>query len=404
MLRIIGMMSSYHPSDMSAKRDISDLALFGGPRLFIKPISTSNLVKPNLIGFLQLFRSAFENNREQELIRRLEMELADFHHCKHVVAVCSGFWALVLSIKALALPGRNEVVMPSLTYRRLADAVAWTGLIPRFCEVDPATLAISADTAEAHLTEQTALIIGVHPIVNCCDAPGLERLASKHKIPILFDGVESVYEWVEGRKVGNFGHAECFSFHASKLINGFEGGYITTNSQVTADQFRRLCQGMDGGMQVPMPTVHAAMALQGLREIETQIQHNYNIYRTYQAILEKHDSLELLAFNEVEPTSFKNIVVKLTDDWPLERDLTIRILNAEGILGRAYYSPALHQKDMAYPAIVGPLPFTEQACQQYLLLPSGYQVQRRDVIITVKFMHWLSINSSAVTQQIEARE
>ncbi|MDX1668841.1 MAG: aminotransferase class I/II-fold pyridoxal phosphate-dependent enzyme, partial [Limnobacter sp.] len=192
---------------MHSKTDLNSLALAGGPKLFNKPISTSNLVKPSLKPFLARVQSALTPSGEHALVEQLERELAAFHHCQHVVAVCSGFWALVLAIKALALPHKTEVVMPSLTYRRLADVVAWTGLTPHFCEVDADTLAISPATAEPHINEHTALLIGVHPIVNCCDAPGLEKLAKKNNLPVLFDGVESVYEWKDGRKVGSFGDA-----------------------------------------------------------------------------------------------------------------------------------------------------------------------------------------------------
>lgn len=396
------------------KSHIHDLALFGGQKMFPRPVSTSNLVKPDVEQFLALLKPALNANGESALIKQLETELAEFHQVPHCVAVCSGFWALVLAIKALALPGKTEVIMPSLTYRRLADVVAWTGLIPRFCEVDPATLAISAATAAPHIGPDTALIIGVHPIVNCCDAPGLEQLGEKHGIPVLFDGVESVYETLNGKKIGGFGAAECFSFHASKLINGFEGGYITTRDAALARTLRTLsdpsaCEGeprlsaaLPGGPLEPppapsietrLPAVHAAMALQGLREVHGQISHNREIYHTYKTRLAAVRGLELLQFNEGEPTSFKNIVVGLNNDWPLSRELTIEVLNSEGILTRAYYSPPLHLRPVKYPTIQSPLPFTEQAAKRYMLMPSGYQVNVQQVEQVIDFLNWISAHA-----------
>jgi len=115
------------------KNTPKELALFGGKKMFEKPISTSNLYKPNLDDFLVLMQDALDISGRGKLVKTLEMELAAFHSVPHCITVCSGFWALVLSIKALALEGRNEVIMPSLTYRRLADVVAWAGLTPHFC-------------------------------------------------------------------------------------------------------------------------------------------------------------------------------------------------------------------------------------------------------------------------------
>ena len=390
-----------------SKHHLDDLALFGGPKLFTRPVSTSNLVKPDLHGFLSLLKPALSDDGEASLVQRLEEELAEFHQTDHCVTVCSGFWALVLAIKAIAKPGKTEVIMPSLTYRRLADVVAWTGLIPRFCEVDPSNLAISASTAGEHISPNTALIIGVHPIVNCCDSFGLEELGAAHDIPVLFDGVESVYETLRGKKIGGFGRAECFSFHASKLINGFEGGYITTQDAQLAAALRDLREGLEIGsarikkMPIGLPAVHAAMALQGLREVHQHVLHNREIYRQYQTQLTKLPGLKLLSFNEAEHTSFKNIVVKLLDDWHLPRSITIELLNAEGILSRAYYDPPLHQKNMAYPHMRTPLPFTETASKQYMLMPCGYQVSTGDVERVIDLLVWVNSHAGPIRARRE---
>lgn len=393
------------------KKTVSDLAIFNGSKLFPRPVSTSNLVKPNVNDFLDLLKIAQTKDGEEVLTTQLEKELANFHSVAHCVAVCSGFWALVLTIKALALPNKSEVIMPSLTYRRLSDVVAWAGLVPRFCEVDSRTLAISSSTVAPHISANTALIIGVHPIVNCCNAHELESIAEQHNIPILFDSVESVYETHRGKKVGSFGIAECFSLHASKLINGFEGGYITTHDTKLATRLRRwrnpsehqtnMVADQSPGMEAKLPAAHAAMALQGLRELHEQIEHNLHIYRTYQALLPSVPGLSILTFNEIEHTSFKNIVVKLTPDWPLSRETTISLLNAEGILSRAYYSPPLHLKLTKYPVISSSLPFTEKAEKQYMLMPCGYQTTIKQVEDVINFLKFIYNHADHIVTQLE---
>ena len=74
-------------------------------------------------------------------------------------------------------------------------------------------LCITAETARPCINDNTALILGVHPIVNCCDAEGLEALSAETGIPFLFDAVESSYETENGRRVGTFGQGGVF-FHA----------------------------------------------------------------------------------------------------------------------------------------------------------------------------------------------
>ena len=179
------------------KQSVDQLAIFNGPRLFEMIISTSNLVRPDIEAFLKYSRRFYEERQYTNngpTVRLLETRLAEFHHADHCVAFANGFWAIVLTIKALAILDRTEIVLPSLTYRRLADIAAWTRLKPRFCEVDPKTLALSAETVAPCLNDETALILAAHPIVNCCDVEGIGNLGRVSGVPVVFDSVESVYE------------------------------------------------------------------------------------------------------------------------------------------------------------------------------------------------------------------
>lgn len=386
---------------------MAELALVRGKPLFERPRSTSNLVQPNIEAFLDYSRQFFETGQLTNggtLVLELEQRLAKFHQVEHCVSFCNGFWGLVLAIQCLARTGRHEVIMPSLTYRRLADVVAWAGLVPRFCDVDRTTLALSPATVASHISPHTALILGVHPIVNCCDAPGLEDIAAQHELPLLFDSVESVYESINGRKVGTFGQAECFSMHASKLINGFEGGYITTNDAELANRLAyRRAFGFtaqdtvsDSGINAKLNEVHAAMALSSLDDIEAQVLRNKIRYRTYQHALKDLSGVRLLTFDETGPCSFKNIVVELTEEWPLDRTKTLALLNAEGILARAYYSPPLHMKKTDYPCITGVLRNTEYLANRFMLMPCGHMVDTDDICAISNLMRFIRANAKAI--------
>ena len=389
------------------KRAVGDLALLGGDHAFDPPVSTSNLSRPDperLLGYARRFHDARRYTADGPLGALLEARLREFHECEHVVSFSCGFWALALAIRCLALPGRTEVVMPSLTYRRMADAVAWTGLIPRFCEVDARTLGMTRETAAVALTPQTALILGAQPIVNCCDMSGLEALAAETGLPLLIDSVESTYESYEGRRIGNFGRAELFSMHASKLLNGMEGGYVTTNDSELDARLRRLrAVGADAGGDIAelginarLSEIHAAFALANLDALGDCIAHNEAIYRTYQRTLCDLPGLRLLAFDESERCGFKNIVVELEEAWPLTRELTIAHLNAEGVLARAYYHPPLHARTTAYEQRGLELPVSDALGERFLLLPCGANTTADDVCDVVALLHFLSDNAPAL--------
>ena len=347
-----------------------------------RPLSTSNLVAPDRETLMRFARAAHDG---APVVAWLESALAGFHGAAHAVTLCNGFWGLVLAIRALAMPGavpgRTDVLMPSLTYRRMADVAAWAGLRPRFCEVDPATLAPSAATMRAGLSAEVGLLLAVHPIVGVCDVAGLEALAAEVKVPLLFDSVESVFEHVgvgemEGGKVGSFGAAECFSLHASKLLNGCEGGYVTTNDPVLAGRLAAMRDGLGpDGMDARLNRLHAAMALAALDGLDDQVARNRVRYEAYRRGLPP--GLRLLPFEE--GSSFKTVVVEVMPAWPRSRAETLSALNAANVLARAYYHPPLHRKAMGYPHVPADLPGTDDLAERFMLLPCGDHVEFEDI-------------------------
>lgn len=397
---------------MAKKSSVEELAIFGGTSLFAIPKSTSNLLQPDFekfMGYSKLFFDQHQYTNNGPNVKLLEQRLAAFHQTEHCVTFCSGFWAIALAISVLALKGKTEIVMPSLTYRRMADIAAWVNLKPHFCEVEPATLAMSAATVRPCINENTALILGVHPIVNCCDIDGLVALAKEKNIPLLFDSVESVYESTAGGKVGRFGNAEAFSLHVCKLLNGFEGGYITTNDASLARQLALMrgfgFGGVDnivvpGGMNAKLNEMHAAMTLASLDGVEEQVARNRQRYYTYRRLLVAIPGIRLLEFDESHRTGYKNIVIELLDEWSLTRTDTISILNAENILARVYYSPALHRKPMAFAYVPADLPVTDSLAERFLNLPCGHRVSNDDIANIVEILGFISTNADWISDRL----
>lgn len=397
---------------MAKKSSVEELAVFGGTSLFAIPKSTSNLLQPDFekfMGYSKLFFDQHQYTNNGPNVKLLEQRLAAFHQTEYCVTFCTGFWAIALAISALALKGKTEIVMPSLTYRRMADIAAWVNLRPHFCEVEPETLAMSAATVRTCINENTALILGAHPIVNCCDVDGLVALAKEKNIPLLFDSVESVYESTAGGKVGGFGSAEAFSLHACKLLNGFGGGYITTNDASLARQLA-LMRGfgfadvdkivVSGGMNAKLNEMHAAMTLASLDGLEEQVARNRQRYYTYKRLLPALPGIRLLEFDENNGTGYKNIVVELLDEWPLTRADTISILNAEKILARAYYSPPLHRKPMAFLHVHSDLPVTDRLAERFLNLPCGQLVSNDDIAYIVEMLGFISKNANRIKERL----
>jgi dTDP-4-amino-4,6-dideoxygalactose transaminase len=391
---------------------IDELAFFGAPPAFDRPISTSNLVRPSLEAFLGYLKPDYAEagkiaQGNGHAVRLLEERLAALHQVQECVSVCNGLWGIVMSIYALKIPGKTEIIMPSMTYRRMADIAAWLGMTPHFCDIDPVTLGVRAEDILPCINERTALILAPHPIVNLCDIDGIERLAYAHGLPLLFDAVEASYAVHQGKRVGAFGDAECFSMHASKFLNGFEGGYITTNNRELASKLRTIKnQGIapdgsvqDLGVSAHLLEPHAAMTLAALDDVPRQVAANKERFLHYRELLAPIEGISLVEYDLEEERSFKNILVKLNDRWPLSRDLTLSILQAERMVVRPYYYPPLHQKKHDFPTVQGQLPHTEKAMHQYMLLPCGAFVSLDDIDRVVAYLAFLQRHGAAISEK-----
>jgi dTDP-4-amino-4,6-dideoxygalactose transaminase len=365
-------------------------AVCGEKPLFAEAKPTGNLYRPSIEKFLGYSRVFYQSKRytdEGELCRLLELRLAEFHAVERAICVSSGFWGHVLAMAALALPRRREIITPAFGYRRSDDMIAWAGFVPHFCDVDPETLGISVNTIKAALNDRTALILAPHPMVNCCDAQGIENFGREQGIPVVFDSVEAAYRDYNNRRIGGFGDAEVFSTHSTKLLNSFEGGYITTNNGQLADRLGHMKRfGLVGAetvkdgqaLNAKLNEVHAAMALASLDEVDDQVALHRRKYDLYAAGLRNIDGLKLLEHKESQRPDYRLIVVRIGASWPLSREDTLRLLEAENVLARPYYSP-LTNKVVEYPRVCPELPVTEAIVQDFMVLPSGAHVSEDDV-------------------------
>jgi dTDP-4-amino-4,6-dideoxygalactose transaminase len=223
-------------------------------------------------------------------------------------------------------------------------------------------------------------------MVNCCDAQGIENFGREQGIPVVFDSVEAAYRNYNNRRCGGFGDAEVFSTHSTKLLNSFEGGYITTNNGQLADRLDHMkrfglvdADKIKNGhaLNAKLNEVHAAMALASLDEVDDQVALHRRKYDLYVAGLRNIDGLKLLEHKESQRPDYRLIVVRIGDSWPLSREDTLRLLEAENVLARPYYAP-LTQKIVEYARVCPELPVTEAISQDFMVLPSGAHVSEDD--------------------------
>jgi dTDP-3-amino-3,4,6-trideoxy-alpha-D-glucose transaminase len=170
-------------------------------------------------------------------LEAFEAELAAYLGARHVIGVANGTDALTLALRALGVGPGDEVVVPSFTFYASAEAVPPTGARPVFCDVDPETFCVTADSVRAALTPRTKAVIVVDLFGNVAPAAEIEALG----VPVVEDAAQAAGSRAAAGRAGTLGTVATFSFFPSKNLGAFgDGGAVVTGDDAVAEHVRML--------------------------------------------------------------------------------------------------------------------------------------------------------------------
>ncbi|MGH2947877.1 MAG: DegT/DnrJ/EryC1/StrS family aminotransferase [Solirubrobacteraceae bacterium] len=170
-------------------------------------------------------------------VEAFESELAAYLGARHVVGVANGTEAITLALRALGVGPGDEVVVPSFTFYASAEAIPPTGARPVFCDVDPETFCVTAETVRAALTPRTKAIIVVHLFGNVAPVAEIEALG----VPVVEDAAQAAGSRNGAALAGALGTVATFSFFPSKNLGAFgDAGAVVTGDDALADRVRML--------------------------------------------------------------------------------------------------------------------------------------------------------------------
>jgi dTDP-3-amino-3,4,6-trideoxy-alpha-D-glucose transaminase len=170
-------------------------------------------------------------------VEAFESEFAAHLGAGHAIGVANGTDALTLALRALDVGPGDEVVVPSFTFYATAESVPPTGATPVFCDVDPETYCVTADTVRAALTPRTKAVIAVHLFGNVAPIAEIAALG----VPVVEDAAQAVGSRSDAGRAGTLGSVATFSFFPSKNLGAFgDGGAVTTNDDAIAERVRML--------------------------------------------------------------------------------------------------------------------------------------------------------------------
>jgi dTDP-4-amino-4,6-dideoxygalactose transaminase len=316
------------------------------------------MVPPDITELKNAFNDVFESNwisNFAKYARHLESQLRDWLGVKYALTVANGTTGLQILLSTL--PKHSEVLVPSFTFPATIHAIVHAHLKPKFVDIERATYNLCPYEVKANITKNTSAILAVNVFGNPCRIDELEIIAKEHRLKLFFDSAAAFGSKYRDRLLGSFGDAEVFSLSGTKIVTAGEGGVITTNDDVLAQELD--CKRNYGysrfesdclyiGFNGKLNELNAIIALWSLQQIESNIARRKEIAQIYYKYLKKIPGIKFQRILEGYETNYCAFALDIdSQEFGLNASTLCEYLNKEDIETLRYFCPPMH-KTRAY--------------------------------------------------------
>jgi dTDP-3-amino-3,4,6-trideoxy-alpha-D-glucose transaminase len=304
-------------------------------------------------------------------VEAFEQEFARYCGAGHAVGVANGTEAITIALRALGVGPGDEVVVPSFTFYASAEAIPPTGATPVFCDIDPDTYCVTADTVKAALTPRTKAVIAVHLFGNVAPIAEIQALG----VPVLEDAAQAAGSTSAAGRPGALGTIATFSFFPSKNLGCFgDGGMVSTSDAQLAERVRVLrFHGSHDKVSYQQVGYNSRLDELQAAVLRVQLPHLDDWARGRKDAGKHYERAGLAG---VEGVALPVAVVDADPAWHLYvigHPDAVRlegVLNAAGVGCRGYYRTPLHRQEAMRAWGEGTrLPATEEAARRHLAIP-----------------------------------
>ena len=274
------------------------------------------------------------------VVAEFEQALAEFCGVEHAVATTSATTAIELALAAHDIGPGDLVLAPDFTYPATGNAVLQRGADLRLLEVDPETYLLDTAALEQALEERPRAVIAVDVFGLPADYGAIEPMLARRGVTLICDAACSLGGEVDGRRVGTFGAASCFSFHPRKSLTTGEGGMVMTGDGELAARLRRLRNHgtersgwrstfVEPGFNYRMSDINAALGLVQVPGYGAVLARRRALADRLTRRLEGLDSVRPQRIPAGHLHPFQAYVVVLAEG--IDRDATIAALRERGV-------------------------------------------------------------------------
>jgi dTDP-4-amino-4,6-dideoxygalactose transaminase len=328
-------------------------------------------------------------------VKEFETAFAAAQGVRHAVATSNCTTALHLALVVAGIGPGDDVVVPSLSFIATANAVTYVGARPVFCDVDPATGNMTAETIHAALTLDTRAVIVVDQGGMPLDMDPIRELCDRHEITVIEDAACAVGSTYKGRPVGIGADVAVWSFHPRKILTTGEGGMPTTNRADWAARARTLREHsmsvsatdrhgsvlappevyLEVGFNYRMTDLQAAVGIVQLGRLPEVVARRRDIAARYVAGLAGLRGMRLVSDPPYGTTNFQSLWLEVLPGFGTSREGLLERLAEAGISARrgimaAHRQPAYRWRDTGSSL----LQHTERLNDRTLILPVFHEL------------------------------
>ncbi len=298
-------------------------------------------------------------------VERFEKKISKITGAKYSIAVSSGTAGLHLSLKALNINKKHEILIPALNYIASSNATIYCDAIPHFIDIEKKTLGVDCNKLEKYLLTNTFFknkktynkntkrlikaIIPTHMFGHAVNMTELKKIAKRFNLRIIEDASEALGSYYKGKHLGTIGQIGVISFNGNKIITTGGGGIVITNNKVLANKVRHLSnvgkvykkyetEHDIVAFNYKMPNINAVLGIAQLENLKKFVKFKRNLFIKYKKKLSKFTAIKVFEDTPDEKSNYWLQTLIINSKFKKIKKELFKYANKEGVAIRSAWT------------------------------------------------------------------
>lgn len=364
-----------------------------------KQITVTSPLLPDFDEFTSLLRQVWNSKwvtNNGHFHQLLEKSLSHYLKVPYLSLFTNGTLPLLTAFQALHISG--EVITTPYSFVATTHSLWWNGIKPVFVDIDPSNCGLDPQRIEAAITPRTTAILPVHCYGKPCDIYGIQQIADKYGLKVIYDAAHAFGVEVDGHSILDYGDISTLSFHATKVYSTIEGGAMVMHDKATKERidylknfgFESETEVIAPGINSKMDEVRAIYGLLNLQQIDNAIEARHQVAVKYRQGLNDVPGVRYLEDMAGVRHNYSYFPIFVDEEeYGISRDQLYFLMREQGILGRRYFYPLISTfstyrgLESSHP---DNLPNAHRIANQVICLPMHHELTETDVACVIELI------------------